>query len=283
MCKIRDKKHRLSSKRRCIFLRINAPKWGGEEGVLQEIYFGIASYKRADNQRTIAYLEEIGIEKEKIILSVQSKADKEAYEAQGIHKRVGKFVYREGKNVSDNRNTLLDSVPAGTRIVLLDDDINAICQLTGKGLEKIKDKRSLYAMLNKGYSLAAKHRTVGFGLYPVKNAYFMSEGYKERNIVIGTLFAIVNTDLRFDTGMATKEDFEYCCKAIKRYGAFVRLNNYVCDAQHYTKGGCEEFWSDSKETQRTARRLVGKYPDILAINPKKPGEVRMKKRRKGER
>lgn len=265
-------------------MKINAPKRGGEEddGV-EDIYFGIASYKRADNQRTIAYLEKLGIKKDRIILAVQTASDKEAYEAAGIGKRVGRLVYREGKNVSDNRNTLLDSVPAGTRLVLLDDDINAVCRLARGKLVPIETGEEFYAMLRKGYALAAKHRTVGFGLYPVKNAYFMSIGYTERNVCIGTLFAIVNTDLRFDTEAATKEDFEYCCKAIRRYGAFVRLNNYACDAQHYTKGGCEEFWKDNAETQRTARRLVGRYPDILTLNPKRPGEVKMIKPKKGGR
>ena len=192
-----------------------------------DCFFGIASYKRPDNQRTLDYLERLGINKEKIILSVQTLEDKEAYEKAGIRKRVGRLIYRAGRNVSDNRNTLLDSVPPGTRLVMLDDDINAICRLDGKELRKIESRDEFYSMLKKGYALAARHRTVGFGLYPVKNAFFMSNGYVERNVVIGTLFAIVNTDLRFDTEMATKEDFEFCCKAIRRYGSFVRLNNFI--------------------------------------------------------
>lgn len=253
---------------------------------MQEIYFGIASYRRPDNQRTLDYLECMGIDREHIIMSVQSAEDKEQYERAGVGKRVGKLIFRPGKNVSDNRNTLLNSVPPGTRLVMLDDDINAVCRLESKGpcrLRRIESREEFYAMLKRGYALAARHRTVGFGLYPVKNAYFMSPGYAERNVVIGTLLAIVNTDLRFDTEMATKEDYEFCCKAIRRYGAFVRLNGYVCDAQHYTKGGCEEAWNDKAELNRTARRLAGKYPDILALNAKRPGEVRMAKKGGGKR
>lgn len=250
---------------------------------MQEICFGIASYRRPDNQRTLDYLERMGIDREHIIMSVQSAEDKAQYERAGIGNRVGRLIYRPGKNVSDNRNTLLESVPPGTRLVMLDDDINAVCKLDGKGLRKIESREEFYSMLKRGYALAARHRTVGFGLYPVKNAYFMSTGYAERNVVIGTLFAIVNTDLRFDAEMATKEDYEYCCKAIRRYGAFVRLNWYVCDAQHYTKGGCEEAWNDKAELFRTARRLAGKYPDILALNPKRPGEVKMAGKRGGKR
>ncbi len=262
-------------------MQIDTSKWDKGRHNMFECYFGIASYKRADNQRTIKYLERIGVDRRYVILSVQTAEDKERYEKAGITKQVGKLIYRDGKNVSDNRNNLLDSVPAGTRLVLLDDDINSIDKLKSDKLCPIETAEELYAMLKTGYKLAAKHKTVGFGLYPVNNAYFMSNGYKERNVVIGTLFAIVNTDLRFNPDIATKEDFEYCCKAIKRYGAFIRLNNYACNAQHYTKGGCEEFWNDNAEIMRTARRLVGLYPDILSLNSKRPGEVKMVKTKKG--
>ena len=117
---------------------------------MQDICFGIASYRRADNQRTLDYLERMGIDREHIIMSVQCEEDRVQYERAGIGKRVGRLIYRAGKNVSDNRNTLLDSVPPGTKLVMLDDDINAICRLDGKGLRKIEDRDEFYSMLKRG-------------------------------------------------------------------------------------------------------------------------------------
>ena len=112
---------------------------------MQEIYFGIASYRRPDNQRTLDYLERMGIDREHIIMTVQSAEDKAQYERAGIGNRVGRLIYRHGKNVSDNRNTLLESVPPGTRLVMLDDDINAVCKLDGKGLRKIESREEFYS------------------------------------------------------------------------------------------------------------------------------------------
>ena len=89
-------------------------------------YFATASYKRAENQRTVAYLERLGIEKEKIIVTVQTEEDFKEYTRQGIDKRVGRLIYREGKNVSDNRNTILDNIPIGEKVVIFDDDITAV-------------------------------------------------------------------------------------------------------------------------------------------------------------
>ena len=173
---------------------------------MHEIFFGIASYRRPDNQRTLDYIERIGIDREHIIMSVQSAEDKAQYEKAGIGSRVGRLIYRPGKNVSDNRNTLLESVPPGTRLVMLDDDINAVCKLDGKASRKTDSRDEFYSMLKRGYALAARHRTGDSGLYPVKHAYFMSTGYMARNVVIGTLFAIANTDSRFDKEMAIKAE-----------------------------------------------------------------------------
>lgn len=240
------------------------------------VHFGIASYKRPESQRTLSYLERLGVDKSKIIVSVQTRDDKAAYEDAGIAERVGSLVYREGRNVSDNRNALLDSVPDGSRIVLMDDDIKAVCRLSCGVLHPVESPDELEALITRGYALAAKHHTVGFGLYPVKNAYFMSPGYASRSICIGTMLGLTTiSGMRFDPAFSTKEDYEYCCKAINRYGAFIRLNDAVCDAQHYSKGGCEDFWNDTSTVRDTARRLVGRYPGILELNSKKPGEVRM--------
>ena len=45
-----------------------------------DCFFGIASYHRPDNQRTLDYLERMGIDREHIIMAVQCKEDKAQYE-----------------------------------------------------------------------------------------------------------------------------------------------------------------------------------------------------------
>lgn len=243
-----------------------------------EFYIGIASYKRPKNQRTLAYLEQIGFDQERIILSVQTEEDEKAYRAAGVHLRVGKFLFKPGRNASENRNTILDELKAGEKVVLLDDDITEISRLRDGELVPLETLSAFESMVKKGYSLAAKHHTAGFGIYPVHNAFFMSEKYRARNIADATLLGLVNTGLRFNRQTDTKEDFELCCEIIRRYGAFVRMENYACKAQHHSKGGCEEFWKNTEENARIARLLVAKYPDIIQLNPRRPGEVKMKRR-----
>lgn len=242
---------------------------------MTDFYIGIASYKRAGNQRTLAYLEEMGVAREKIAMSVQTMDDLLEYEKAGIRKRVGELLYREAKNASGNRNTLLDYFPAGARVLLLDDDITTISRLQKGELKPVATLDEFERMVGTGFALAAKHHTAGFGVYPVHNAFFMSEQYKDKNIVDATLIGVVNTRIRFNEALDTKEDFEYCCAVIRKYGAFIRMNNYACKAQHHSKGGCEEVWKDRAAAERVAELLCAKYPDIVRPNPRRKGEILM--------
>lgn len=244
-----------------------------------DYFIGIASYKRPKNQRTLAYLEKIGADMRRVILTVQTEEDRDAYTDAGNDKRVGKFIFKQGRNASENRNTILDAVPNGKRILLLDDDITYISKLRGKELVPIRNIDDFNHMVNRGFALAEKYKTSTWGIYPVHNAYFMSNKYRTRNIADATLLAIINTDLRFNPKTDTKEDFEYCCEVIRRYGTCIRMENYACNAQHHSAGGCEEFWKNRKETVKTAKFLVAKYPDILELNSRRPGEVKMARKR----
>lgn len=240
-------------------------------------YFATASYKRAENQRTVAYLERLGIEKEKIIVTVQTEEDLKEYTRQGIDKRVGRLIYREGKNVSDNRNTILDNIPIGEKVVIFDDDITAVYKLEKGKLKEIDTKEEFYRFLEYGFKLAEENSTIAFGVYPVFNAFFMKDAYRERNIIEGTLFAIINTEMRFNPEFSTKEDYEFSCRAIRKYGKLIRLDGYTCKAQHYSKGGCDEFWKDKETADSRGVILAKTYPDIVELNSARPGEIKMAK------
>ena len=241
-----------------------------------EYRIGIASYGRADRQLTLEYLRFISFPKDRIIMSVQTEKDYCEYREKGIDREVGTFIFERAETAAGNRNTILNHAGTMERVVLIDDDVKYISRLQGDRLEKVDSLEEFDRMVKKGYFLAKKHRTLGFGIYPVHNAYFMSPGYTPANICDAGLFAVVNTSMRFDTSLRTKEDYDFCCRAIERYGAFVRLNGYAVNSPEGHRGGCEDAWKDRRGAERTARLLVGKYPDILALNTKRPGEVKMK-------
>ncbi len=215
---------------------------------MSEIFFGIPSYKRPNAQPTLDMLLRFGVKPGKIIISVQTQEDREAYRR---YADSAKIIYRSGKNKSANANHILDLLPLGSKLVLLDDDIKAISCLTVDGrLRDLDTAEQFFSMLKVGFAVTRKHRAPGFGLYPVHNAFFMGHSYSPRNICIGTVLGLVVTKQRFDTRFDVKEDYEYTAAAIKRYGCFVRLNNFSPNAAHYTKGGCETSWKVGKNLSR---------------------------------
>ena len=181
---------------------------------MSEIFFGIPSYKRPDAQPTLDMLLRLGIKPGNIIISVQTQEDREAYQRYADAARV---IYRSGKNKSANANTILDLLPDGSKLVLLDDDIRTIsCLTTDRRLRDLDTAEQFASMLKVGFAIARKHRAPGFGLYPVHNAFFMGHSYSQRNICIGTVLGLVVTKQRFDTRFDVKEDYEYTASAIKQ-------------------------------------------------------------------
>ncbi|MBQ3551672.1 MAG: hypothetical protein IJA35_00720 [Clostridia bacterium] len=248
-----------------------------------EYFIGIASYKRADNQKTLDYLEKLGFPKDRLILSVQTAEDMVEYERHGTKARVGSFLYREANSAAGNRNTILDYLPEGLRVVLMDDDISGVDALDHAGrLRPIETLAEFDAMVERAFELTDKFKTVCFGLYPVGNAYFMSDDYRRRNIVTAAFMGLTVTDARFNDAIKTKEDFELCCRIIRKYGACVRLNGYAIRTGK-SKGGCEEVWKDRAAAERVAELLCAKYPDIVRPNPRRKGEILMatQKKKKG--
>lgn len=245
--------------------------------MIEPLVFAIPSYKRAFEQLTLDYLAKLGVPRDMIVMSVQTQGDYDAYRAAGIEARVGRLIYRDGNCVGENRNNLLDAIPEGTYVVMMDDDIKTLLALDGQKLRPIETFGGFMQVVTHGFMAAARNFTVGFGLYPTDNAYYMSNSITPRSIVDGMFLGLINGKVRYDSSFKTKEDYELCCRLIREYGAFPRLNMYATRAKSRSRGGCEEFWADEEGRIRTAARLVGMYPDLLTLNPRRPGEVLMRR------
>lgn len=244
---------------------------------MSDFVFLITTYKRSEKQPTLEMLEKLGVPKENIYMSVQTEEDRDKYTEMGYPSRVGRFVYKKGRNRSDNLNALIDIVPIGAKMVLMDDDIKNVGKLVKDQLKPIETLDEFYAFLNRGFALARKYNTIGFSVYPCYNAFFMSNKDVVRNIGEGTLLGVINKGLKFRPDFFVKEDYEFTCRVITRYGAFPRMNYYACNAPHYSNGGCKEFWEKKGLNAQHAQRLVKMYPSIVTLNPRRAGEVKMVK------
>lgn len=234
---------------------------------MSKVYFGIPSYNRPETQDTLDMLLRLGCSN--IIISTQTEQDYIEYD-----KRYGKcanVVYRKGNKASDNRNTILDNIEQDAWCVMMDDDIQAINQKNGTGTRTIATKEEFEKFINDAIRIADSKCAQIVGIYPTDNAYFMKHGYSVDKILIGTMFIIKNTGMRFSSQFRVKEDYEYCCRLISKGGHTIRLNDVSVKAKHYTnKGGCHDDWGANKDCTDALLML---YPDLVKRNPRRKNEV----------
>lgn len=225
----------------------------------------IPTYHRADNQRTLQYLEDCGVPASDIVLSVQCEDDYRAYQKYASRCTL---IYKAGTCVGDNRNNLLEYAQQNdiTRIVMLDDDISSINVLLREGdrrtaaVKKLTD--TLPAFID---NLATRADDLGvkvWGCYPFENPFFQKRSISVNNIFTGTLFGINDTSLRFDARFIVKEDYELCLRIISQGKRTLRFNYVSTSASHRTGGGCKDAW-DAGKSKEYSRLLIACYPDLV--------------------
>lgn len=230
---------------------------------MNNIIFAIPSYKRSHEQLTLSYLEEMGYSKENIYISTQALEDYKIYQEK--YGKRANIIYNEGSCVSDNRNTLLNNFPKGTKIVMLDDDIKYIGSLKDKQIKPFT-KEELRKFIDDAFEYCKKNHSLIWGGYPVDNYYFMNTTIDKKNLLIGTILGITVDEFRFNKEFKVKEDFEFCLQMIKRGYNCIRFNFIHAVAKHKSEGGCKEVWEKDEEC---TKKILLKYPNLIKKGCKK--------------
>merc|ERR1712241_1658507 len=79
-------------------------------------------------------------------------------------------------------------------------------------------------------------------------------------------------------GMTLKEDYDFSCSHIKKYGSVMRCNRMTLSVKHYDNAGgaCSNRDKKGEEERRNIAILNGKWPGVFTPNPKRKGEVIMR-------
>ena len=96
-----------------------------------DFVFGIPSYKRAEKQSTLSYINRLGYSRKDIYISTKTEEDYRIYSSRYSDKAT--ILYRQGNCVADNRNTILEGLKDFRHILFLDDDITGIGVLAKEG------------------------------------------------------------------------------------------------------------------------------------------------------
>lgn len=235
----------------------------------------IPSYNREDKiaTKTLQTLFEGGVKKKQIYIFVANKTQEKLY-VENVPKSLYHKIVVGKKGIANQRVFISNYFKAGQYIVSLDDDVEELQCLKNDKLVKIAD---LDAFFNYAYKVLISEGLFIWGVYPVKNPFFMYNTIStDLKFIIGVTFGYINRKLKTLVPSAEgKEDIEQSILYYKMDGGVVRFNYIVPKTKFNAPGG---LGTDRFEMNRIASEtLKKKYPDIVTIFYRKNGmsEVRL--------
>jgi hypothetical protein len=240
----------------------------------------VPTYNRADivGKKTLMTLKEGGVPKSSIHLFVANKAQEKLYEESVPKELYGKIVV--GKlGISNQRKFICKYFAEGRYVISIDDDVEAIEMLRGEKLVKLKD---VHGFFMEAYHLLKKEGLFIWGIYPVRNPFFMSKGYStDLKFIIGVLRGFINRHskkLDPSSQIKCKEDYEESILYYKMDGGLLRFNNITTKTKFNSEGGLgKDRFDMNKQAAEYLQRI---YPDLVTITHRKNGmtEIRLSRR-----
>lgn len=208
--------------------------------------------------------------------------EKRDYRAVG---RKNEIVTHDCNTSSTVRNFILDYFGKGASIIMLDDDIRKIGKFVmrkGKAKAEKMEAESFLPHLVNSFRLAEDSGAMLFGVAPNSNSLNFRTQVTVGTFVNGPMMGIRITDLRFDTKLYNKSDYDFTLQHIQAGHVVFRLD-YLWQENDYNKmDGGTRFYRTREREEETYHYLLGKWPGCLTPNPKRDLEfiLRVKKHKR---
>ncbi len=231
----------------------------------------IPTYGRADSiaDKTLTLLHTYGIPRQQITLFVANKEERDTYSREVPAKLYGSIVVGV-PGLVHQRNFIMSYYPIGTQLVSFDDDVSSLWELQGGKLAPLV---SLKKTIAQGFALCKKWGYHMWGIYPTKNALWMSEAPSTNlKFLIGHMYGIVNRNIQLK--MPLKHDYELTLENAVRDGGVIRLNSVAATTKMGKSGGIDKSVKERQATYtKVVDYLVKKYPGLVRKNPRREGEI----------
>ena len=187
----------------------------------------------------------------------------------------GAHFVKESGGLCESRNQALDDAfEEGRPCIQVSDDLKGVKVRSGIGAQAWTFEH-VYRRFNVGF-FEGNERAHLQGVAPTSNPYFVHKTFTFDGFVVGDLIAVKPCDLRFDTGLKLKEDYDYTLQHLERFRRVIRHNDILCEFAHRTnKGGAVDFRTAEREQEAIAF-LKKKWPRFIADNARRPNEILMR-------
>ena len=225
------------------------------------------SHNRADNIQN--FFKVLGTED--VVFFVKDEFDKNNYLNKGAKK-----VIVSG-TLMDSRNQSLRYCFERNKIsIQLSDDLENIMlnDFTGK---RTKEYVNINIVLSDimPHFINSKYLFAGFP--PTNNPFFALKEYEYNKFIVGDFILIKPNQLKFDTNLRLKEDYDYTLQHIKQVGC-IRYQKYLNSFRHYSNFGGAVSYRTNKLEKETILYLQQKWGECIKLNPKRENEILLNKK-----
>ena len=238
----------------------------------------IPTYKRAKEvaEKTLKTLKEGGVPKSRIYLFVANKDEAAVYESM-VDPRLYNEIVIGKKGIANQRKFISKWFDEGQYIISIDDDVEELQTLNKSG-EKLNKITHVADFFQEAYKLLKKEKLSIWGIYPVRNAFFMKPNITtDLRFIIGVLFGYINRHkkkLEPSTRAESKEDYEQTILYYKMDGGVMRFNYITPKTKFNAVGGLGK--DRQKMNKDAANYLKEAYPEIITIFHRENGMTEVK-------
>ena len=239
---------------------------------MSDYVIAIPSYNRAETLRdkTLAMLNSYDIPRARIHIFVADKEQAEIYKEVLPKSDYGRIVVAE-KGLMQARNFITQYYPENKPIVSFDDDVTELEILRD---EKLVHLSSLEKIIKEAFALCKENDLNLWGIYPIRNAFFMKDEYStDLKFIIGHMHGVFNKHDRILT-TTYKDDYERTLLYATKDGGVIRLNNVVAKTKMGAKGGLDTAVAKRlEENKKASVMLMKKFPGLVRLNSRREGEI----------
>jgi hypothetical protein len=232
----------------------------------------IPSYNRPKQiqTKTLKYLKECGIDKKLIYIFVANAEQEVMYKE--VIPTYNIVVGELG--ITRQRNFISNYFDEGQYVVSMDDDIERL-ELADHACNCFQPLFNLDDTLKENYQLMLKESRYIWGIYPVRNLFFIRKPFNiGLAFIIGVCFGYINRRIMLDVCCEGKEDIENSLLHYLRDGGVLRINTMVAKTKFNAIGGLGKDRFDSNK--KAAEALHLKYPTLTRIFQRKNGMYEIK-------
>lgn len=217
-------------------------------------FFAIPSYKRSSllPYKTLALLSRFQVPIQDVYIFIVQEdymnytVSLHYYIEQGLHLEIGPL------GLNHMRNHIRMYFPEGCELIQLDDDIDDLYQMEeDPTIENEKSSKryplrllsiqEFHTFIQKGFSYLKENHLHIFGIYPVRNGYFMKdlpEITTDLRFCVGVFWGCINQqNSNLILKLEEKEDFERTLRYYIQDKGVLRFNRIVPKTKYYKNSG----------------------------------------------